>query len=107
MNGLTQAVPARGVKHAGPATVCLDIEPLAELARKMLRELPGDAPGARPARDAPFERLAHELVVGELQLMMRRVPAHHVEVLVLAAVVKAEPQAEAVGKRDLLLHRFG
>ncbi len=37
---------------------------------------------------------------------MLGVAAHHGEIVVLAAIVEAEPQAEAVGQRHLLLDRF-
>src|SRR5689334_22558228 len=75
----------------------------AEPPRKILHELPGDAAGARAARGRPFERvMAQRLGVGR-NAEMRHVALDHGEELVLAAAVEAEPQAEAVGQRDLLL----
>jgi len=32
--------------------------------------------------------------------------SHHLEIIVLAAIVEADPQAEAVGQRELLLDRL-
>ena len=37
---------------------------------------------------------------------MPDVAEHHVEIIVLAAIVEAEPKAETVGQRHLLLHGF-
>ena len=82
------------------------LQPLAEPASEILGELPGDAARARAPCHAPLQRVAHQLVVLDLELVVGRIAAHHVQVLVLAAVVEAEPEAEAVRQRHLLLHRL-
>ena len=76
---------------------------MAEPSREIVDELPGDATGAGTARDRPLQRLALQCIGARLEPVVRRISLHHVEVLVLGGVVKAEPQAEAVGQGHLLL----
>ena len=45
--------------------------------------------------------------VRDLQAVMLGIAAHHVEIIVLAAIVEADPKTEAVRQRDLLLDRLG
>src|SRR5262249_21431338 len=71
-----------------------------------LYELPGDTARARAARRRPFQRLALQRFVVDLDAEMAAITAHHREVFVLAATVEAEPKAEAIRQRNLLLDRF-
>gem|GEM_PF-2592873 len=71
---------------------------------RVLDELPGRAAGAGAARGRPFERLGTQTLRLVVEAEMRSVAVDHVEILVLAALVEAKPQAEAVGQGDLLLH---
>src|SRR5258706_10744848 len=80
-------------------------QPHPQPSRQFLRELPGDAAGARAARGRPFQRLAFKLVFGELDAEMAAIALHHGQVLVLAAAVKAEPKSKTVRQRDFLLDR--
>src|SRR4051794_17202692 len=73
-------------------------------ARQVLDELPRRASRAGPARRRPFERIGAYEVPVTPQAEMIHVAEHHLEILVLAALVKAEPQAETVRERDFLLH---
>jgi hypothetical protein len=68
--------------------------------------LPGDATGAAAASERPGKRLFLQNVVGNVEAIMPGIGPHHVEIVVLAAVVEPDPQAEAVRERELLLHRF-
>ena len=88
------------------ALAALRLERLAEPPGEILDELPGRAPGARAARRRPFERFGFELARRRLEAEMPGVTVDHGEVIVLAAMVEAEPEAEPVGERHLLLDRL-
>jgi hypothetical protein len=76
----------------------------AEPPRQVLDELPGDAAGAAAARDRPFDRRrASSASIGRPK---RGIALDHGEEGVLVAIVEADPEAEAVGERDLLLDRL-
>src|SRR5665647_1579781 len=75
-------------------------------SRQFLGALPGDAARARAARGRPFQRYALELFFGDLDAEMAAIALRHRKILILAAAVKAEPQSEAVGERDLFLDRL-
>src|SRR5690242_5657595 len=79
-------------------------KPHAQPSRQFLRELPGDAAGAGAAGGRPFERLALQLLVGDLDAEMAAIAAHHCEILVLAAAMESEPETETIRQRDLLLN---
>src|SRR3984893_13289855 len=85
-----------------PAYDNLCLQPHPQPSRQFLRQLQSDAARARAARGRPFQRLALELVFGELDAEMAAIAFHHGEVFVLAAAVKAEPKSKAVRQRDLL-----
>src|SRR5262249_33733550 len=74
--------------------------------RQILHILPRHAPRARAARGGPFERLAGELSVLDRNAVVGNVAGTHRQVFVLAATMEAEPKPEAIGQRDLLLHRL-
>ena len=42
----------------------------------------------------------------DLELEVSGIALDHLEIFVLRAIVETEPQAEAVGQRDFLLHGF-
>src|SRR5882762_8600020 len=63
----------------------------AQPSRQFLRELPGDAAGARTTCGRPFQRFALEFGFIELDAEVTAITLHHGEVLVLAAAVEAEP----------------
>src|SRR5579862_9976587 len=93
-----------GGPHSRAMTMEL-FEFLPHLPRRVLDELPGDAAGAGAAGCRPGERPGVKIV--RPQTKMRGIGVDHREIVVLAAVVEAEPQPEAVGERDLLLHGLG
>src|SRR5260370_30123573 len=79
---------------------------LAELARDFLDELPGDAARARAARHRPLDRLLAQAFDRHAELVVGRVAFDHGEERVLVGIVEAQPQAEAVAERHLLLARL-
>src|SRR3954468_19585784 len=81
-------------------------DPDSQASRQFLGELPGDAAGTRAAGGRPFQRFAFEFGICELDPEMLAIAFHHGEVFILAAAMKAEPQAEAVGQRDFFLDRL-
>src|SRR6204780_104768 len=82
------------------------LERFAESSRQILDVLPGNAAGARAARDRPFAGLRLELVVRILEAEALGIAAHDRVIGLLVAGVEAQPQAETVGERDLLLDRL-
>src|SRR5665213_1744431 len=91
---------------AGERRALAYIELLAEAPREVLDVLPGDPAGARAARDCPFGGFGLELLRRHLEAEALGIGPHHRLIGFLVAGVKAEPQAESVGERDLLLDRF-
>src|SRR3984885_13527486 len=89
-----------------PAFAAPRLERLAQPAGEILNELPGRAAGARAARRRPFERLAFKLSGWRVEAEVLGVAMDHGEVIVLAAMMEAEPEAEPVGERHFLLDRF-
>ena len=73
---------------------------------EILDVLPGDAARARAARDRPFAGLGAELLRRMVEPVALGIAVDHREVGLLVAGVEAEPQAEPVGERDLLLDRL-
>src|SRR3954463_2421715 len=65
-------------------------------------ELIGDAPAARAALQRPLQRLLVRIVRGAAEGLQPVLDDR--EVLVLVERVERDPQAEALGKRDFLLH---
>src|SRR6185437_2399729 len=86
--------------------VARKLERLSQFAGEVLDELPGDAAGAGAASGGPGERLDAQRILLDAQPEMRGIGLDHREIFVLAAIVEAEPQSEAIRQRDLLLHRF-
>src|SRR5579872_1575242 len=82
------------------------LERLAEPPGQILNELPSGAARARAARRRPFERVSFEATGRRVEAKMLGVAMDHGEVIVLAAMMEAEPKAEPVGERHLLLDRF-
>src|ERR1700722_13464274 len=82
------------------------VERLAETAGEILNELPRRAAGARAARRRPFERLGFKLSERRVEAGVFGVAMDHGEVIVLAAMMEAEPEAEAIGQRHFLLDGF-
>src|SRR5271168_4174553 len=82
---------------------CRSVETHPEATGQILDILPGDPARARAAGDRPFVRLLVELCGRQRQAVARGVAFDHREVGILVAVVKAEPEAEAIGERDLFL----
>ena len=76
------------------------VEFLSKSPGEILDILKCGAAGTRGARDRPFERFGADLLGRRLEFVMVDIGEDHVEIIVLAAFVKAEPEAEAVGKRD-------
>src|SRR5712691_5432288 len=74
----------------------------AEPPREVLHVLPGHPPRARAARRCPFERFAAQVLDRERDAVMADIALDHGEILVLAAAVEAEPEAEAVRQRHAL-----
>src|SRR4051812_21728562 len=68
--------------------------------------MPGDPPPTPPPSSCPFERAGAQLFVPDFQSVMLHIAPHHREVVVLAAVVEPQPQAEAVREGHLLLDRL-
>ena len=75
-------------------------------ARQVLDVLPGHAAGTRAPRRGPFERFAAQFGARKRNAVTGHIALDHGQVFVLAAAVEAEPQAEAVRQRDLLLDRL-
>src|SRR5271154_3278456 len=82
------------------------VERLAKAPREVLDELPRGAAGAGAARRRPFQRLGFEFIARRVEAKMLGVAHDHGEIIVLAAMVEAEPEAKPVGERHLLLDRF-
>src|SRR5690606_2535099 len=80
---------------------------LSQPAGKVLHELPGDAAGAAAARRRPFQCLGTRDFAIRTQPEMADIALDHLEIFVLRPSVEAEPQAETVGQRNLLLDRLG
>ena len=78
----------------------------AEPAGEILGELPGGAARARAARRRPLQRVALERLLRRGQAEKLGVAVDHREIIVLAAMVEAEPQAEAIRQRHFLFDRF-
>src|SRR5437660_12693148 len=79
---------------------------LAEPTRDILEILPRGAAGTRTARRRPFERFGPQLVGVHLKAEALGIAEHHRKIIVLAAAMEAEPEAETVGQRHLLLDRL-
>src|SRR5882757_3178471 len=79
---------------------------LAELACHFLDELPGDAARTRAARHRPLDRLLVQALDRHAELIISGVAFDHGEERVLVGIVEAQPQAEAVAERHLLLDRL-
>src|SRR6476620_912981 len=96
------------VVHSSPRrqSRLLPAKPHPQPSRQFLRELAGDAPRTRAAGGRPFQRLAFKLGFRKLDAEMAAIALHHREVFVLAAAVKAEPQAEPVRERHFLFYRL-
>ena len=75
-------------------------------ASEILDVLPGRAAGAGAARRRPFQPVAAQFFRRHIQPEMAGIAVDHLEILVLAAFVEAEPEAEAIGQRDLFLDRL-
>src|SRR5688572_7739135 len=88
------------------ASALLGAKRLPEPAGEILDELPGDAARTATARHRPRERLGDELDLGDRELVIAGVAAHHLNILLMRAVVESEPEPEAIRQRDLLLDRF-
>src|SRR5213594_2584127 len=79
----------------------------AMLPREVARELVGDAPRARAALQRPHERLlARRGDGGFIDTEEAQPLRDDRQVLVLAERIEAQPQAEALGQRDLFLHHL-
>src|ERR1700687_3175400 len=76
---------------------------LSQAPGEVLDILPGDAARAAAAPERPGERLFLQNAVLDVQAVMPGIGPHHVEILVLAAIVEADPQPEAIRQRELLL----
>jgi len=63
---------------------------------EVLHELPGDPAVARATGHRPLDRLGLELRLVDVEAVVGAIAPEHVEELVLAAVVEAEPETEAV-----------
>ena len=73
-------------------------------SRVVLGELVGDPPGARAALERPYQRLlprSRDRLVVHAEVAKPR--CHDRQVLRLAERIEADPQAEPLGQRDLLL----
>src|SRR5258707_3717230 len=81
-------------------------KPYPKQAGDILNILPCNAAGARSARGRPFKRFAPQRRRVDRHAVIIDIAFHHGEEFVLAAAVKAEPEAEAVRQRHLLLDRF-
>src|SRR4029077_15248813 len=68
------------------------VKPHAQAPRQILNVLKGDAARARAAATRAGEPLERQRLVGDGQAVMRGVAPHHVEIVVLAAIVEADPQ---------------
>ena len=75
-------------------------------ASQILDILPGDTSRPRAARPFPFERFRPQEVRIDVEPQSRDIAVYHVEIIILRAIVEADPQAEAVAERYLLLHRL-
>jgi hypothetical protein len=84
-------LPVSRAEDAASATDGLPCPP-----GEILDELPGCAPGPRSSRRRPFESFGSNLIRLSAEAQMRHVAEHHVEVLILAAAMKPEPEAEPV-----------
>src|SRR3569833_135616 len=72
------------------------VELLPEFACQILDELPRDAARPCAAAHRPGQRPAPQLFRRDLQFVEAHIAIDHRQILVLAAVMKAQPQAEAV-----------
>src|SRR5690606_10807940 len=75
-------------------------------AGEILDELPCHAARDGAAGLAPLDGLGAEILVGNPDAVRVAIAADHCQVLVLAARMEAEPEAEAIRERDLLLGRL-
>ena len=73
-------------------------KPCAQLSGKVLDELPGDAAGSAAARRRPFDGARIQRLARNVQLEVPRIGIDHREIVVLGAVMEAEPEAKAVRK---------
>src|SRR5579883_2325550 len=73
---------------------------------EVLDVLPRDAARTRAAGDRPLARFGAELLGRDVEAVARGIAAHHRVIGLLIAGMEAEPEAEAVGERDLLLDRL-
>src|SRR6476660_9000760 len=100
----------RAARRASPASLFgphgrrASAQRLSLPTREILDKLPGGAPGAGAADRGPLQRIRPELICVDKEPEMVGVAADHGEVFVLAAAVEAEPEAEAIRQRNLLLH---
>src|SRR5689334_6366595 len=100
-------IPARTFPVRAGMSVCpSSLHGNAESTGQILHELPRCAAGARSARGRPFERLAMQCFTVRGHFVVRNIAIDHRQIFVLAATMEAEPKAEAVGERDLLLDCF-
>src|SRR5208283_6036337 len=73
--------PPQGGGNAPPsASAKASVEPLAEPARKVLDELPGDAARTRAARRRPFQRLGAEPLGRDVEAVAPRIARDHREI---------------------------
>src|SRR3954464_16055881 len=92
-------------------TLCVLVRKRLELTRQLHAEpsgqvlhiLPGHTSGAGAARGGPFQRFSAQRIALHRDAEMADIALDHRQVFVRAAAVKAEPQAEAIRQRDLLL----
>ncbi len=63
-------------------------------------------PDRLPRDSAQASASARKLASSNAQAVMAGIAAHHLEIIVLAAIVEADPQPEAVRQRELLLDRL-
>src|SRR5262249_8575172 len=82
------------------------LDPLAEPPGEVLDILPRDAPRAGAAGDRPLVGFSLELLVGHVETVAPRIALDDRVVGLLVAIVEAEPEAEAVGERDLFPDRL-
>jgi murein DD-endopeptidase MepM/ murein hydrolase activator NlpD len=83
------------------------VDPHTHAAGQVLDELPGDPAVAGAPGHGPFDGLGAQVIFADVEGIMFAIARQHGEKFILAAIVEAQPQTEAVGKGDLLLHRLG
>ncbi len=74
--------------------------------RGLLDKLPGHPPRAPAPRHRPFHRRSPQLLGRDRQSIRRRIALDHRKKHLLVAIMEAQPDAEPVGERHLLLHRL-